>query len=538
MMKINGHQPGKRQTASEALKECACALRFPIFLNTVTAILTGTLGIVTADTLGNFADAVFERNISLGFQNVMILAICIIAVVMIAPGLGLLSDFFMLKDALRHDNIVYGHYLDKDPEKAMAFDRGEIQYQLEDAPNDLRIYLVNILSKILSFPFCLGYLLYCSGRISWILTGFMFLLTVIKLVTPLFFKEPSAKFDRQEKEYLAVRNGYEADVITAPHMIKLWGIKNSVLNRMGKLFQNYYEETAARKISCTVFFEQTKEFMNHFTQILLLLSGAIMVALGTVSPGELAAMLVYFTVSQTLLNDIVDIIQKYPFMINAANRVGEFYDSPEIISGHSVKHFSNIKGENLSFAYPDKVVFENLNFSICRGDKIAVCGENGHGKSTLIKIICGLLKSYNGNLKTGDEDFKSFNIEDWRKRIAFAPQVPFLFSTTVRENVMMSNADIDKATADALMDEFGIPDLADRYIDSDSKLSGGEKQKISVIRALLKEPEVLILDEPSNHLDQNSIHILKKYISQTSKTVILISHDPSLSDIVDRSIQV
>ena len=58
------------------------------------------------------------------------------------------------------------------------------------------------------------------------------------------------------------------------------------------------------------------------------------------------------------------------------------------------------------------------------------------------------------------------------------------------------------------------------------------------IRALLKESEVLILDEPSNHLDQNSIHILKKYISQTSKTVILISHDPSLSDIVDRSIQV
>lgn len=343
MMKISGHQPGKRQTVSEVIKECAGTLQFPIFLNTAAAILTGTLGSVTANTLGNFADAVFEGNISLGFQNVMILAICIIAVVLIAPGLGLLSDFFMLKDALRHDNIVYGHYLDKDPEKAMAFDRGEIQYQLEDAPNDLRIYLVNILSKILSFPFCLGYLLYCSGRISWLLTGFMFLLTVIKLVTPLLFKEPSAEFDRQEKEYLAVRNGYEADVITAPHMIKLWGIKNSALNRMGKLFQNYYEETAARKISCTVFFEQAKEFMNHFTLILLLLSGAVMVALGTVSPGELAAMLVYLTVVQTLLNDVVDIIQKYPLMINAANRVGEFYDSPEIISGHSVEHFSNIK---------------------------------------------------------------------------------------------------------------------------------------------------------------------------------------------------
>lgn len=538
MMKINGHQRRKQQTLSKVMKECAGALRLPLFLNTVTAILTGTLGIVTANTLGNFADAVFELNISLGFQNAIILAICIIAVVLIAPGLGMLSDFIMLKDALRHDNIVFGHYLDKDPEKAMTLNKGEVQYQLEDAPNDLRIYLVSILSKILSFPFCLGYLLYCSGRISWLLTGFMFLLVAIKLVTPLFFKESLAKFDRQEKEYLTVRNGCEADAITAPHMIKLLGIKNSVIDRMRKLFQSYYEETAAKKISCSVFFEQAKEFMNHFTLILMLLSGAILVAFGTVSPGELAAMLAYLTVAQTLLNDIVDIIQNYPFLINAANRVGEFYDNPEIIPDHSVGHFSNVKGENLAFAYSGKIVFENLDFSICRGDKAAVCGENGHGKSTLIKIICGLLKSYNGSLKAGDEDFKSVNVEDWRRGIAFAPQVPFLFSTTVRENVMISNSDIDRNTADALMDDFGILDLADRCIDSNSKLSGGEKQKISIIRALLKESEVLILDEPSNHLDQNSVNILKKYISQTPKTVILISHDPSLLDIADRFIQV
>ena len=103
---------------------------------------------------------------------------------------------------------------------------------------------------------------------------------------------------------------------------------------------------------------------------------------------------------------------------------------------------------------------------------------------------------------------------------------------------MISNSDIDRNTADALMDDFGILDLADRCIDSNSKLSGGEKQKISIIRALLKESEVLILDEPSNHLDQNSVNILKKYISQTPKTVILISHDPSLLDIADRFIQV
>lgn len=537
-MKVNRHSKRKKQTLSKVMEECAGALGFPLFLNTVTAILTGTFGIVTANTLGNFTDAVFDLNLSLGVKDAAVLAVCLIAVVFIAPGLGMLSDFVMLKDALRHDNIVFGHYLEKEPEKERTLNSGELQYQLEDAPNDLRIYWINLMSKLLSFPFCFGYLLYGSGKISWLLTGILFLLTAVKLLIPLFFKKPLAGFDRQEKKYFAMRRDYESDAVTDPHLIKIWGIKKAVLDRRKKLFQNYYEKTASRKIACTVFYEQMKEFMNHFVLLFLLLFGAIMVAQGIVSPGELAAMLVYLTVAQTLLNDIGDMIQSYPLMRNAANRVCEFYEDPEIRSGNPVEHFSNIKGENLAFSYSDKNVFENLNFSIYRGDKVAICGENGHGKSTLMKMICSLLKSYSGNLKIDDKELKSIDIEEWRKMIAWAPQDPFLFSATVRENVTMANAAVDRETVDSLMNEFSILDLADRYIDSDSKLSGGERQKISILRALLKESEVLILDEPSNHLDQNSIAVLKRYISRTPKTVLLISHDPGLLDLADRVIQV
>ena len=215
----------------------------------------------------------------------------------------------------------------------------------------------------------------------------MVLLAAIKLLLPLFFKEPLAEFNRQEKQYLAMRRDYESDAVTNLHIIKMWGIKKSVLDRIKKLFQKYYEETASRQMAYTVFYEQVKEFMNHFILILLLLFGAVMVAKGSISPGELAAMLVYFTVTQTLFNDVIDMIQSYPLMMNAANRVCEFYADPEIISGESVECFSNISGENLAFSYSDKNVFENLNFSIHRGEKVAICGENGHGKSTLIKML-------------------------------------------------------------------------------------------------------------------------------------------------------
>lgn len=226
MMKRNRHPQRKNEMLHKVMRECAVTMRIPLFLNTVTAILTGTLGIVTANIIENFANAAFELNLLLGIKNAIALAVCLTAVVFIAPALRMVSDFIMLKDALRHDNIVFGHYLDKDPEKERTFNSGEVQYKLEDAPNDLRIYWINLMSKLLSFPFCFGYLLYCSGKISWLLTGVMVLLAAIKLLLPLFFKEPLAEFNRQEKQYLAMRRDYESDAVTNLHIIKMWGIKN------------------------------------------------------------------------------------------------------------------------------------------------------------------------------------------------------------------------------------------------------------------------------------------------------------------------
>ncbi len=536
-MKIDSNQLKRKQALAKVLKECACAMRLPLFLNTITMILVGVLGIITANTLGKFADAAFNLNLSLGLNNMMVLAGCILSVVIVTPALGLLSDIIMLKNALHHDNIVIGHYLDKDPEKKKEQDSGETQYQLEEAPNELRIYWVNLFSKMIALPICFGYLIYCSGQINWILTGLLFLLALLKVLTPLFFKEKLAEFDRQEKRYLAKRRGYESDVVKNPYIIKLLGIKAPILNRMEQQFHNYYEKTALSHISYMLFAEQTKEFMNHFTLILMLLFGAVMVAKKAVSPGEFATLFGYLNVAQTLINDIGDIIRDYPLMINAANRVCDFYVDTEVISGKPVKCFGEIRGEELSFAYPNRIVFQKINFKIHRGEKVAVLGANGYGKSTLVKIICSLIKNYEGTIWVGGEDLKTINVEQWRNIIAYASQAPYIFSTTIRENIVMGNLELDNGIVDNLMEGFGLLSIAGRLVNSNCGFSGGEKQKISILRALLKKSEIMILDEPTNHLDMDSINALKECIMNTEKTVILITHDAFMLDIVDRIIQ-
>lgn len=520
------------------LKDCAKAMSIPVIMQVFIESLTCVLGIITADTLGEFADAAFELDFSMGTKNAVMLVLCVVLIAVALPMLGMFSDFIMFNRALCHDNFVFGRYLDKKIEKAMELNSGEMQYELEDAPNTLRIQWVRLISKGIALPFCLGYFLYCVGTISWGMAGMILVIAFLKIVVPLVFKENLARFDKEEKDYLAKRRTIEADIIGRPYIIKMWEICKKAQDSMEAIFQEYYQQNGIRQIICKVFSEQAQVFIEQLSMVLLLFVGALLVAHGTVTPGEFASLFIYLDVSQTLLNDVGEIIQNYPLFINAAERVSEFYEDEESTSGESMKNFLGISGEQLEFSYGDKKIFESLDFEIAVGEKVGICGENGRGKTTLLKLLCASLESYGGKLKTGSLDFDNIHKKDWRNLIAVAPQMSYLFHATARENIIMGNQDVNIEEIDYWMKEFGIEYLTDRIIDGESDLSGGERQKISLVRALVKKAEVLVLDEPSNHLDQESIQLLKKYLVETSKTVIFITHDSFLFDVADKWIRV
>lgn len=518
-------------------KECAVALWVPLLLTVAAEGLSGILTVVTANTLGKFADAVFVLDFSMGMRNVITIVACVLVISICSPLLGMLGDFSMLKSALRHDRKMLEHYLNKDSENAVSVEEGEWQYLLEDEPNTLRIQWVKLISKILVVPVYGGYLLYCSGSIHYFLTIFMFALAAIKLAAPVFFKKKLAEYDKAQKQYAAKRRTFEADVINYPYIAKNWGLQKVLLERINKLFADYFYEKQSHQINCQVFFEKLTDFIGQFTQLLLIVAGAILVVNGKITPGEAASMLVYFTIVQTLLNHIVDIIQNYPLMRNAAETVSKIYQDTEQISGENVTSFSVLEGKEVSFRFPDKPIFENLEFSIKKGEKVGIRGENGSGKSTLCRIFATLIKGYEGHLFIDEKEMREVNKADWREIMTYVPQKAEVFGATVRENVMMGNRQASKEEADELLGKFGISSIADRMITAESELSGGEKQKISLVRALLRKSELLILDEPSNHLDKESVEALKEYIAKTSKTVILISHDTELLEQTDRCLE-
>lgn len=160
-----------------------------MLLNVVAEAGSILLLIFSANILGQFADAAFQLNWDLGINNVIRLAGCVLATVLLIPGIKWLSDFIMLDKSLRHDCLVFRHYLDKDPEKARQLDSGDAQYELEDAPITLRNEYCLIGGKLVALPIGLAVLIYFSGRISWLLTSLMFFLAALRLWVPILLQK-------------------------------------------------------------------------------------------------------------------------------------------------------------------------------------------------------------------------------------------------------------------------------------------------------------------------------------------------------------
>lgn len=204
-----------------------------------------------------------------------------------------------------------------------------------------------------------------------------------------------------------------------------------------------------------------------------------------------------------------------------------------------VDHTKNIvEIENISFSYDNKInVLENINLQIHKGDYIGLVGPNGSGKTTLIKVIIGLLKSKTGTIKFFGENIGSF--KDWHK-IGYVPQsvVNFdkSFPATVMDVVLMGryakksflkriNAE-DKKLAKEVLKKVEMWDFKDRLVGD---LSGGQMQRVFVARALVNNPEIIFLDEPTAAIDEKNkiefYELLQKLNKEMCITLVMVSHD-------------
>jgi ABC-type multidrug transport system fused ATPase/permease subunit len=195
---------------------------------------------------------------------------------------------------------------------------------------------------------------------------------------------------------------------------------------------------------------------------------------------------------------------------------------------------SGIEFRNVSFSYDNRTLLSDINIYFKKGEKVILAGPNGSGKSTIIKLILGLYKPQKGSILIDDRDITKLSLSSLRKRISIVSQNTFLFNDTVRNNIIYSNPEAEEEEIKEAARLSGAYDFIkglDGGFDTTIgergvRLSGGERQKISIARAILKDSDMIIFDEATTHLDAESERKVNALIQSSfkDKTCIIISH--------------
>jgi len=222
-------------------------------------------------------------------------------------------------------------------------------------------------------------------------------------------------------------------------------------------------------------------------------------------------------------------------LINEVMRRNEIKEE-NLTAGRQINGLNDdIVLKGVSFAYPRaQKLFSDFNLRIEKGKTTAIVGKSGAGKSTLIDLLCGLHKEYDGRIMIGSIELKELKLENWRRMIGYVSQDVFLFNTTVSENIRIGNKNANEnemiaASQAAHAHNFimNMPEGYDTVLgDRGLKISGGQRQRITIARALVRKPEVLILDEATSSLDTESESQVRDSIEHfgEKKTTIIISH--------------
>jgi len=407
--------------------------------------------------------------------------------------------------------------------------------------------IVMVFSDVFTIVWILAFMFFMDVKLSLVTLS---VLPVLIYGTFLFRKKVREKY-RDVRLHLARLNSYMQEHVSGMNVIQIFRKEKEEQKRFSQI-NNDYRVANIKAIFYYAIFYPGVELVSSIAIGLIIWYGGGEIIRSSLTIGTLFAFIQF---NEQFFRPIRDLSEKYNIMQTAmasSERIFKLLDNKTFVKNpENPVHLENIKGsidfKNVWFAYnSDEYVLKDISFSINPGETVAIVGQTGAGKTSLINILSRFYDINKGSILLDGYDIKDIDKKDLRKYISIVLQDVFLFSGTIKSNISMSNDDIPldkiKEAAKIVGAEKFIESLPDKYDEivkeRGSTLSVGQKQLISFARALAYDPKILILDEATSSIDTETEILIQKAIENllVGRTAIVIAHRLSTIQNADKII--
>ena len=372
------------------------------------------------------------------------------------------------------------------------------------------------------------------------LTLLIFVLVPVMIISCTWFNMKVKEAFRRQRNQIGELNAQIEDTLLGNRVVRAFANEPVEIAKFGKGNRDFMDIKKYTYRYMAAFQITTRSF-DGLMYVVVIVAGGIFMIQGKVEPGDLVAYTMYVTTLLTTIRRIIEFAEQFQRGITGIERFQEIMDVvPDIKDSKNAKKMEHVKGaitfDHVSFEYPDDhvPVLEDINITVRPGERIALVGPSGGGKTTMCNLLPRFYDTTSGSIAIDGQDIKNVTLQSLRSNIGVVQQDVYLFSGSVYENISYgrpgaTREEVMEAAKLAGAHEFitELQDGYDTYVgERGVKLSGGQKQRISIARVFLKNPAILILDEATSALDNESEYLVSQSLEKLAvgRTTLTIAH--------------
>lgn len=406
---------------------------------------------------------------------------------------------------------------------------------VDNVSNTLQQSITQVISSIITLVGVLVMML----SISWVLTLITMCITPLYIIVIYVIAPKSQRYFVGQQAALGDINGHVEEMYTGQKIVKAYGRENESIEEFNEINDRYYTYSVrAQTISGLIM--PLNRLLGNFGYVLVCVIGGMFVANDSMLLGDVQAFMQYVRQFNQPIQQTSNMMNTLQSTIASAERIFEILDEPEEpkeASGeHDLKNPEGaVKFEHVKFGYsPDKILMQDLSIDVKKGETIAIVGPTGAGKTTLVNLLMRFYDVNDGKITVDGVDIRDMTRSGLRSMFGMVLQDTWLFNGTIRDNIAYGRPDatdeqIVAASKAARSDHFirTLPDGYNTEINEEaSNISQGQRQLLTIARAFLADPEILILDEATSSVDTRTEVLIQSAMNELMKnrTSFVIAH--------------